>query len=454
MERKISDMLECYTARGLAPWHMPGHKRKAVLGGFWDDLFERDVTEVPGTDDYHHPEGAILESQQQAAEVYGVAYSHYLVGGSTAGILAGVLALAELWRESAEQKEELPVFLVAGNVHRSVWNALRLAGAAGVVLKPETDPYYGPILPETVESVLEELREGNRRIAGCVITSPTYGGTISCLKEIHDILKKEGIPLFVDEAHGAHLCFCDALREHSAVTAGAELVVQSLHKTMPALTQTGILHVNGDASDERTERFNRVLKEKLAVVQSSSPSYLLLSSAEQAVAWGDEHRADFGPYLERLAVFRNRLRENLQVMELADFAPIQDPTRVFLRAPGGTAEWLERETGVVVELAGSREMILISTIMDEEDDLEHLYEALIRADAWLKEAQMSAVSAALDRSAAPQTAVTLGETAPEDIYVYPPGVLILKKGDRVTEEARRKIEEERAAGRKVYGVLP
>ena len=154
MKQYISEMLDAYTGRSLSPWHMPGHKRKPVLGGMWDTLFARDVTEVPGTDDYHHPEEAILRSQQEAAAVYGAAYSHYLVNGSTAGILAGVLALAELHKE---KYDNTPVFLVAKNVHRSVHHALRLAGAECVELSPSEDPDYGPILPEEVESALKSF---------------------------------------------------------------------------------------------------------------------------------------------------------------------------------------------------------------------------------------------------------------------------------------------------------
>ncbi len=472
-ERPVSDMLEQYTEKGLSPWHMPGHKRKAVLGGYWDPVFKRDLTEVSGTDDYHHPEGVILRSQQQAAEIYGVRYSHYLVGGATAGILAGVLALTEFRKDRGKERDEAvdtdsPVFLVAGNVHRSVQNALRLVEGEGILLAPEKDPYYGPVLPETVEAQLNRLKESGKLsgVAGCIITSPTYSGTISPLAEIHALLEKEGIPLLVDEAHGAHLPFCKALQEYSGIHAGAELVVQSLHKTLPALTQTAIIHVNQpvkEGAGERMDQLNRILKDKLSVVQSSSPSYILLASAEGAVVWSDEHRTEFDAFLLRLRVFRDRLREKLNHLELVDHSPVQDPSRIFLKAPAGLGEWLQRETGVVPELSGSRELILISTVMDTEEDLQHLYEALLMADRFVGESEEQPVGQPAGQSveqaeeqpvdhADPDTPLpSPGEPVPEDIYVYPPGVLILKKGDRMTEEARDRIREEQAAGRKVYG---
>ena len=507
MKRYIEEMIKEYTSRPLSPWHMPGHKRKALFGGFWDDAFSRDLTEVPGTDDYHHPEGAIRRSQAAAAKVYGTAYSHYLVGGTTAGILAGILALTVIFREkrgedSAGKDDEHPVFLVAGNVHRSVHHALRLASADAACLEPEGDPYYGPVLTGEVERVLERLkRSGDQsRVAGCVITSPTYGGAISPLKEIHRILEREGIPLFVDEAHGAHLPFIPELSEYSGIAAGAELVVQSLHKTLPALTQTGIIHVGHavrsereketpeqEASDKKAleeeasekkvpdlETLETELTRQLAVVQSSSPSYLLLASAEQAVAWADDAGEDFSEYYRRVQRFRKELRDDLSSASagiiLEEFPRIQDPTRIFLRfisskegGPGQAvsvariADHLENDDGIVVELAGAGELILISTALDREEDFDRLREALKRVAERLNAGEFE--DGTFGENAGTQkwdnrkaTAPKPGDTVKRDIYVYPPGILILGEGDTVTEESASRISRELAAGRIVRGL--
>ena len=453
MKRYISEMLDEYLSRPLSPWHMPGHKRKALLGGMWDTLFSRDVTEVPGTDDYHHPEGPILLSQKEAAAVYHSAFSHYLVGGSTAGILASVLALAELYRKDHRER---PVFLVGKNSHRSVFHAIRLSGADYVLLKPSGDPDYGPILPGELEKHLNKNSGDSAALsfAGCIITSPTYAGAVSPLREIHHILKPSGIPLLVDEAHGAHLPFISALKEWSALSAGAELTVQSLHKTLPALTQTGILHVN--ASGELLCALNDLIKEQLSVVQSSSPSYILLSSAEAAVAWASESEAEFSGYLERLLAFRKSLKKSLKRFRLTEYPVFQDPTRITLSLspefrekkdiPGDimkrAAEWLESNTGVVIEAFGSGEMILISTVSDTKEDLENLLQALIRVD---KESVVASVGTVLFDS-------SLGSPAERDIYVYPPGIPIVRKGEIITEEALDRINKELSAGKEVRGI--
>ena len=481
MKRSISQMLEAYTGRALSPWHMPGHKRKALLGGMWDEMFRLDVTEVPGTDDLHHATGAILESERAAAAAVGAAYCHYLVGGSTAGILAAVSAAAKLWRERisgasanipvwaegktdlAKEEELRPIFLVAANCHKSVWNGLRLVGARIISLEPEGDPVYGPVSSETLLRTLSEEVEDSEQVAGCIITSPTYGGSFSPLGELHAVLQVYGIPLIVDEAHGAHLPFCEEMAWHSGVGCGAEYVIASLHKTLPALTQTAVLYVGSDSSSEESsgsvteemtgteavsgqesgteemtgteavsgqksgmedmgaasdyasapvpalnrERLEAAVAEQLAVFQSSSPSYILMLSAEEALVWADENRESFDRYIRRMEDFREELSEELNNLKLTELPGTQDPTRLLFRCSDGAereetsskessvdeplsgavmtgpemADWLERCEGIVVELAGSREIILISTVCDEEADLQRLKEALLRLDA-------------------------------------------------------------------------
>jgi len=470
VKKYINEMIKEYTNRPLSPWHMPGHKRKPHFGGFWDETFSRDLTEVPGTDDYHHPEGAIRDSQAAAAEVYGTAYSHYLVGGTTAGILAGILALSELYREKKGNglATERPIFLVAGNVHRSVHHALRLAGADVINLEPKEDPYYGAVMEDEVKCVLDRLEVQGEisRVAGCVITSPSYGGAISPIKEIHDLLKKEGIPLFVDEAHGAHFPFIPELSEYSGICAGAELVVQSLHKTLPALTQTGIIHVGQTGMPGQVEILERELTRQLSVVQSSSPSYLLLASAEQAVAWADEHREEFAVYDQRVHAFRERLRDILSVGNrfiLTDFSRKQDPTRIFLRIISGPpvsmsriADHLEKEEGIVAELAGKDELILISTVADQDADFEKLLAALKRVSEKLNSGEFADAGNGDGENRNLQNAKVSvpkpGEVAKRDIYSYPPGILILREGDPVTEEAASRIAGELSAGRTVRGL--
>ena len=499
---EIKRMLEEYTGRELSAWHMPGHKRKPVFPGFWEEMFRYDVTEVPGTDDLHHASGAIRRSQEEAAGVYGADFSHYLVGGSTAGILASIGAATKLWREKRKTRKA-PTFLVASNCHKSVWNGLRLVGAKTIPVTPAEDPVYGPVLSDELLRVLSEKIEDSDQVAGCILTSPTYAGVISPLGELHAVLEVYGIPLIVDEAHGAHLPFCRDPALESGVSCGAEYVVQSLHKTLPALTQTAILHVNGE------KEADEAVTEQLAVFESSSPSYILMLSAEQAVAWADRHREELMAYPDRMREFREELSKELKHLELVKLPGNQDPSRIMLQARRetevpeesrllltgtGMAAWLERETGVVAELAGSREVILLSSVCDEEEDLRQLKDALLRLDEEIgeavsretekkqelqrlqetrelqesKESEKSEEFEEAEDTSASEDDITevltgpgpavqapllrVGDFVQRDIYVYPPGVPILRSGERVTESALKRLEEERAAGRRIYGL--
>ena len=529
MEQYIKEMLEEYTGRELSPWHMPGHKRHPVHGGVLDEMFRLDVTEVPGTDDLHHAEGAIRRSQEAAAECVDAAYSHYLVGGATAGILAAIAATAKM----RKRMDLPPVYLVAGNCHKSVWNGLKLVQAEIRVLEPEGDPQYGPVRSDAVLNAIDET-EDTEQIAGCILTSPTYVGCISPLGEISAVLKVFGIPLIVDEAHGAHFPFCSELEWMSGVSNGAEYVIQSLHKTLPAMTQTAILHVGGD-DDPTSDALDRAVSEELKVFQSSSPSYLLMLSAEAAVAWADENRDAFDTYIGKMQEFREKIGTSLNTLELVELPGEQDPTRLFFRigknckpktagdplfTGTGMAEWLERETGVVVELAGSSELILISTVCDGDEDLDNLADALGKLDEKLTEkkrkprtgrgtrrkkasvadenaedgfewSQADAGSGSGSSGAAwadtgagsgssgadrEGTGSGSGGTGPEkeegpaglqnphvrlpqvgafiqrDIYVYPPGIPIIRSGERVSEAALEKLKDELAAGRRIYGL--
>ena len=506
----IRKMLEEYTGRDLSPWHMPGHKRKPVFPGMWTELFRFDVTEVPGTDDLHHAMDAIARSQEGAADAVGAAYSHYLVGGSTAGILASIAAMTKRWRKRTGREQEAPVFLAASNCHKSVWNGLRLVGAKVVTVVPAEDPVYGPVLTDELLRVISEEVEDTEAVAGCILTSPTYAGVVSPLGELHAVLEVYGIPLLVDEAHGAHLPFWEDTECRSAVECGAEYVVQSLHKTLPALTQTAILHVSCDLDEE-------AVAEELAVFQSSSPSYLLMLSAEQAVDWADRNRDRFPDYMEEMQRLREELQKELKQLEVVSLPGAQDPSRIMLRAKEsmgsepftGTmmADWLERETGIVAELAGSRELILLSSVCDEKEDLQRLKDALLQLDreirrAWDR-AKRSAARKAKRKAAngtggvqektagngsGASTGIAAGGSGPSDlnvtadrglsagttegvgsaggivrlprvgdfvqrdIYVYPPGVPILRGGERVTEAALQRMKEEQEAGRRIYGL--
>ena len=200
-----------------------------------------------------------------AAGLYGSRKAFMLVNGSTVGILAAIGA-------HTERGDKI---LIADNCHRSVYNAVELFGLDPVYLTPETDETSGvscSVAPAAVESALKTAH-GVKLV---VITSPTYEGVISDVWSIAGITHERGIPLLVDEAHGAHLGFSDAFPEN-ATRLGADVVVMSLHKTLPALTQCSLLHICGEFADAgKTARL-------LSVLQTSSPSYVLLASIDHCL---------------------------------------------------------------------------------------------------------------------------------------------------------------------------
>ena len=285
--KHLYDKLTEYASGRDYPYHMPGHKRRA-FGEMPSDVYEMDVTEIDGFDDLHAPEGILKELQERVARLYGADESFCLVGGSTAGILA---ALSAALPEGGH-------LLMARNCHKSAYHAAYLRNLKLTYLLPEVMDEFGicdGLQPEEIKRALENAPD----VQAVLIVSPTYEGRISPVREIAKMVHAHGKILIVDEAHGAHLGLAgrsrnrrgpagDAIGGHSGLTgdvllqenscqAGADLVIHSVHKTLPAMTQTALLHVNGERVDrERLRRF-------LRIYQSSSPSYVLMASIDNAV---------------------------------------------------------------------------------------------------------------------------------------------------------------------------
>ena len=305
---KLYKKLERYGQSDYYPFHMPGHKRNpdSVRGDF---PFERDITEIEGFDNLHHPEDILLEAQKNVSKLYGTKESYYSVNGSTAALLAAVSA-------AVPRKGQI---LVARNCHKAVYHAMYLRELKPTYIYPQMDMKWwinGGIFPDKVERCLAE----NPEIKAVLITSPTYDGVVSDVKAIAEITHKYEIPLIVDEAHGAHFHFSNYFPT-SAVELGADLVIQSFHKTLPAMTQTAILHNCSDRVD------GRLIRRFMGIYQTSSPSYILMASIDACIdtmtAEGHEMFREFTKMLERT---RKRLSQCRYIC-LAD--PEKDVNGVF-----------------------------------------------------------------------------------------------------------------------------
>lgn len=293
LKEYINQYLDRYRKADYYPWHMPGHKRQDVFkDDFWENMFLRDFTEAEGLDDLHEPELFMKDSLEQMQRFYGTEKTYMMVNGATGGILTALYACAP---EGAS-------VLMGRNCHKSVCHAVSLLNLKPEYVVPELLPgtdIFADITPEQMEQALNELKKTDRLPAVVVITSPTYEGVISDICGIKNVLEPYNIPLIVDEAHGAHLPFMPK-RNLSAVAAGADLVIQSTHKTLPSLTQTALLHVNRKELVPKVERY-------LHIFQTSSPSYLFTQSMEKAVVYAGNHPEVFDAYRKRLKHFRKKM---------------------------------------------------------------------------------------------------------------------------------------------------
>ncbi len=268
----LIDAIRKYVDEGPAFFRVPGHRFErgvdaAVLDLLGEKAYRADLTEAEGLDDLHHPSGAILEAEKLAADLYGSDYCWFLVNGTTSGNEAMILSVVGPGEK----------ILIDRNAHRSVFQGLILSGAVPVWIMPRAYPGWdltGSVAPEAVETALDKDPD----IKAVFITSPTYYGVASDLRRIAEICHAYGLPLLVDEAHGSHLNFfsADTGAPEEAVAAGADLVSQSTHKTCGSMTESSMLHLQGNlVSRERTDAC-------LKLVTSTSPNYLLMSSLDGA----------------------------------------------------------------------------------------------------------------------------------------------------------------------------
>ena len=455
MKRHIQKGIEEFISRGYAPWHMPGHKRRklgdeevskgSLLYRALDEINAYDVTELGATDDYLRPEGFFKDALNELKKVYGSAASFYLVNGSTSGIQAAVCACAA-------KRPEARKILVGADCHRSVYNIARLIGLEVVKLDPETNEIDGNDLAAVTNGIdRDDLIALTNRIdtkAYCamVITSPDYDGVCKDVKKVAELAHGMGLPLIVDEAHGAHLWFSEKQRRLSALYNDADIVIQSLHKTMPSPTQTALIHVmNEEYADE--------VREKIEMLISSSPSFPMLAAMERAVARADENRESFDKHLERVRKFMDRLSgSGSRIREYtfdSERDALRDKTRICLATDGVSGEAIESallKEGVAVEMSASDHVVLISTVMDDDEAFDRLQRAVERAAAELDECGN------ISYNEQTNAVVRIGTVARKDIYVYPPGSPIVLKGQIIDEAAVRRIEEYIKAGKKVHGL--
>ena len=434
--------------RGEAyPFHMPGHKRQAVTP-YLENPYLEDITEITGFDNLHHAEGILKEAQEYGAEIFRAKQTYFLINGSTAGILAAVSACTKPGGK----------LLMARNCHKAAYHAACLRELETVYLYPsweESLGLNGGICPEDVEAALAADGE----IQAVLITSPTYDGILSDVKKIAETVHRYGIPLIVDEAHGAHLPFHDYFPE-SALYQGGDIVIQSLHKTLPSLTQTAVLHNQSElVSRERLERF-------LGIYQTSRPSYLLMASITACLRYVEQRgEEEFEKYVCRLDRWRRVLAQMktlyLPGKELLGQKGIfdLDLSKIIISGEGANIDGpslhriLREKYGLELEMEAPKYVLALTSLMDTEEGFQRLAEALLEIDSRLMKGykrkplsftdypqelcsrQILSISQAMESEQEERNLTeSRGLISGEFAYLYPPGIPLLVPGEEITEE--------------------
>ncbi len=463
----LYEKLKEYSHCDYYGFHMPGHKRSPQFAecGLPYNL---DITEIDGFDDLHHAEGILKEAQEQAAAVYHGDETHFLVNGSTVGILSAILGTTE----------KNDTILVARNCHKSVYHGIQMQELKPVYLSPEFDCKTGLNGEVSAEDVRKEL-ERNPKIRAVMIVSPTYDGVVSDVEAIAREAHKKGVPLIVDEAHGAHFGFHSYFPKNSNQS-GADIVIHSLHKTLPSLTQTALLHMNGGLADRRRVR------EYLHMLQSSSPSYILMASIDNCVNMLKEQKTElFEDYVKRLEKLRSDLK-HLKVLRIVKTEHYDNSKIVISTKDAGISgkklqEIFLREYHLQMEMAAGAYVLAMTSVADTEEGFARLKCALTEIDDRLAENYENLQSPAVDieqkgiipdgklprpdqiytcaqakrltggRVASLPLQESAGYIALEYAYLYPPGIPFIVPGERITKEVTEILLAYRNLGYSVEG---
>lgn len=475
----LYEQLSAYGASDFYPFHMPGHKRNFHLLG---DPYAIDITEIDGFDNLHHAETVLLEAQRRAAQLYGAEETFYLVNGSTCGILSAVSACTKRGE----------TILMARGCHKAAYHALLLNDLHARYLYPPADMtrgILGAIQPGQVRSALEAHPE----IHTVLITSPTYDGVVSDVKAIAEIVHEKGGILIVDEAHGAHFGMHPYFPQR-ALACGADLVINSVHKTLPALTQTALLHVQGlRVCRTRLRRY-------LSIYQSSSPSYVFMAGIDRCIGLLEQQGTElFEGFVQRLERLRTSLfdlkklhlvdgnEDGLQAFDY-DRSKIVISTEESGMTGAQLSDLLRTRYHLEMEMDAPQYVTAITTIGDTKEGLARLGRALPEIDAeltqnhknsrldqknrFLKEERMSEntppdlavlmadggeeVLSIAQAEDAGKCAVRLEESgglvSGEFVYLYPPGIPFLAPGERIPRRLPEQLARCRELGLQLQGM--
>ncbi len=451
----LPEALGAYGREDCARFHMPGHKGRG-LAGFWrDELARWDVTEISRTDNLHAPHGAIEQAQREMAKIYGAKASFFVVNGSTNAVQAMVLAL-----------ENTDRLLLARDCHRSAIDGAALRGIDTETISPRYDSETNLLGMVTAEDLDRALKRTHA--TAVLVTSPNAYGCCADLSALADTAHRHGALLLVDGAHGAHFPFSERLP--AALGGKADLFAHSQHKTMDALTQAASLHLGEcRVSADRVQR-------ALAMTETTSPSYLLMTSLDWALYIAK--RRDWTGQAERCVALEQKIEAIDGYSTLHD-AMIElgiaerDRTRLVIDVSarglsGYEAQELLEESGIYLEMADTRRLVLITSPNDEQEWYDRLLAALAALPTRKEKKQSKNAARSIGitggervlsiREAvfSPTESVRLANAndriASEALGVYPPGIARILPGERIDAAAIADLLSEEQHGGALFGV--
>ncbi len=517
-EQSIYEKLEAYAKSDAYPFHMPGHKRRV---DWMANVYDIDITEIDGFDDLHHAEGMIKEGMERMAHAVGAKQSYYIVNGSTCGILAAIYG-------SCPQGATVAV---ARNTHKSVAHAILLRGLKPIYIYPQNVDNLcisGQVIHKDVEKAYEQSPD----IAAVILTSPTYEGIASDIRAIADVVHAHNGILIVDEAHGAHLPYAQNIQianepqrqnpltakeskvriadlametrlPYSAIHEGADIVIQSLHKTLPCLTQSAALHICSDRVDVKK------IERALHIFETSSPSYVLMAGMDLCVRYMQKEGAQkLRELTNRLQLFYERSKnwkqlwflypemeaKRIQAQQIEEQQlrvnqnkpcqvdknlPIVDYTKIVFGARGYVNsgrhlhEILHDRYHLQPEMSAPDYVILMTMLTDTEEGFSRLEAALSEINDELENGILfwekkdcvtpSPVFVPLRQAMFPIEAAEAetipmlleeaeGKISAETIYVYPPGCPFLMPGEEISAELLELVRYYKESGMELYGM--
>ena len=467
----LYDKLNELNKSDMLPLHMPGHKRSNVIPEL-AGIYGLDITEIDGFDDLHEPDGIIAEIEHRAAKLYGADRAWISVNGSSAALEAAILAVCKAGDE----------IIIPRASHKSIYHAIEIGRLKPVYIGTEMLRDTTILLPPAKDTIREAC-EAHPAAKCVVITSPTYEGLIADISGIADTVHSFGKVLIADSAHGAHLGFGE---QSSAIQAGADISVVSLHKMLPAPTQTALLLAGSQSSTgsdaERISVFFNHISHYMQVFQSSSPSYILMAGIEACVGYMEDRLAEDLSEAVRSAA---RFREELRGLKYLDVSTENDadPFKVVIRSLNSRFSGRDLYMGLLqdhhiqCEMYGADYALAMFSPVDRDASFDRLRDALIALDEVMAQgpAVHAAESAAVFRAGIyglhipeavmmsaeayekaseclPLDEALIGRISASYICVYPPGIPVMVPGEVIDEDVCIRIKSGLENGLHITGL--